>query len=136
MVEHLLNGPYANQIDINAVDNDGCNLLLLIIKNQDIFGPSKIIKEQIEYLVSKGADASKPDSLNSSVLHYMASVNAKLKVTDPEDVSDAAENRRRMTFKEYEQIVDALIKAGAKLDVKNVKESIPVDVGKNFLPKK
>jgi hypothetical protein len=34
IVEHLLNGEHKDKVDVNAVDNDGCTLLMLIIKNQ------------------------------------------------------------------------------------------------------
>uniref|UniRef100_A0A914E6J5 Uncharacterized protein n=1 Tax=Acrobeloides nanus TaxID=290746 RepID=A0A914E6J5_9BILA len=133
IVEHVLNGEYAEKIDINAVDNDGCTLLMLIIKNRDIIGPSKSIKDQVEYLISKGADASKVDSFSNSTLHYFASLNVKLKATHPDDFNPqnkthTFENKLRLTFKEYEQTIDYLLNAGAKLDVKNDKNSIPVDL--------
>ena len=45
IVEHLLNGKYAEKIDINAVDNDGCTLLMLIIKNR-VLNLEKLETEQ------------------------------------------------------------------------------------------
>uniref|UniRef100_A0A914DEG5 PARP n=1 Tax=Acrobeloides nanus TaxID=290746 RepID=A0A914DEG5_9BILA len=132
IVEHLLNGEHKDKVDVNAVDNDGCTLLMLIIKNQDIIGPNKSIKEQIEYLITKGADASKVDSYSISALHYFASLNAKLKATHPDDLdkdkNNAFQNKQRMTFKEYEQAIDLLLNSGAKLEQKNDKNSIPVDL--------
>lgn len=72
------------------------------------------------------------DSYSISALHYFASLNAKLKATHPDDLdkdkNNAFQNKQRMTFKEYEQAIDLLLNSGAKLEQKNDKNSIPVDL--------
>ncbi|KAI1702840.1 ankyrin repeats (3 copies) domain-containing protein [Ditylenchus destructor] len=139
IVEFLLDGQYSADVDVNAVDNDGCNLLMALIKNQSQFSPpfisSKTFHTQLKYLVDKGAKASNADSFMSNALHYFANFHCKLKSDEPIDDRNQAvqenvkhENDERMTKEEYINCVKLLFDAGADKDAKNADGLTAADI--------
>ncbi|KAI1698754.1 ankyrin repeats (3 copies) domain-containing protein [Ditylenchus destructor] len=139
IVEFLLDGQYSADVDVNAVDNDGCNLLMALIKNQSQFSPpyisSKSFHTQLKFLADKGARVSNADSYMSNALHYFANFHCKLKSDEPIDDKNQAvvekmkhENDERMTKEEYINCVNLLFEAGVDKDAKNADGLTPTDI--------
>uniref|UniRef100_A0A158QL91 Poly [ADP-ribose] polymerase n=2 Tax=Haemonchus placei TaxID=6290 RepID=A0A158QL91_HAEPC len=110
----------ASLVDINGKDMEGVTLLssLLRYTNEDTHSE---LPEQIQYLLSRGADCSVADSLGNSIMHVFAGI--KIRLRDPKDV-----RKEGMTEKEYRSCFDSIMKCGGNVESKNESGETPLHI--------
>ncbi|CAJ0608377.1 unnamed protein product [Cylicocyclus nassatus] len=72
-------------VDINGKDMEGVTLLSSLLRYTDEDAQSELL-EQMQYLLSRGADCSIADSLGNDVMHVFAGINVWLR--DPSEDSE------------------------------------------------
>ncbi|KAK6753164.1 hypothetical protein RB195_012642 [Necator americanus] len=107
-------------VDINGKDMEGVTLLSSLLRYADESTHSELA-EQIQYLVSRGADCSVADSMGNAIMHVFAGINIRIR--------DAADNAHEgMTEKDYRTCFEEIMKHGGAVEVKNDTGETPLHI--------
>lgn len=126
IVSWLLDGPHKDKANINAKDNNGGTLLANLLSFIDESG-HKTLDTQLNYLISRGADAGIADSTGQTPLHLFSMLRIVLKGSGEAAETDA----ERMTLAQYRKCFDMLIRAGAKVDSYDQQNQTPLHIALN-----
>ncbi|KAK6053728.1 ankyrin repeat protein [Cooperia oncophora] len=107
-------------VDINGKDMDGVTLLSSLLRYANEDNHSEL-PEQIQYLLSRGADCSLADSMGNSIMHVFAGI--KIRLRDPKDGRQDG-----MTENEYRQCFESIMKYGGNVESKNESGETPLHI--------
>ncbi|GMT12325.1 hypothetical protein PFISCL1PPCAC_3622, partial [Pristionchus fissidentatus] len=116
---------HADVVDVNCKDNEGVTLISSLLSYHDENSTAHL-PDQINYLITRGADCSITDTSGNSPLHMFASVPIILEVDKP--AREAPNNDERITSAQYKKCIDQLIKAKADPLAKNSEGATPLTV--------
>ncbi|KAK6010523.1 hypothetical protein OSTOST_24448 [Ostertagia ostertagi] len=110
----------ASLVDINGKDMEGVTLLSSLLRYANEETHSEL-PEQIQYLLSRGADCSIADSMGNSIMHVFAGI--KIRLRDPKDGRQDG-----MTEQEYRQCFESIMKYGGNVESKNETGETPLHI--------
>ncbi|CAI2353658.1 unnamed protein product [Caenorhabditis sp. 36 PRJEB53466] len=123
IVTWLLEGPYKEKANINAKDNNGATLIANLLSYADE-SMHKTLTTQLDYLISRGANAGISDSSGTTPLHLFAQQRIILKGSGEAPEMDAT----RMDLPSYRKCFDMLIEAGAVVESYDNQNNTPLHI--------
>ncbi|EYC04244.1 hypothetical protein Y032_0089g2304 [Ancylostoma ceylanicum] len=107
-------------VDINGKDMEGVTLLSSLLRYADEDCHSELA-EQINYLLSRGADCSIADGLGNAIMHVFAGIS--IRIRQPGDSSQTG-----MTEKDYRTCFEEIMQHGGDVEAKNQSGETPLHI--------
>ncbi|KAJ1351867.1 hypothetical protein KIN20_008029 [Parelaphostrongylus tenuis] len=110
----------ANLVDINGKDMEGVTLLSSLLRYAGQENYSELA-EQMQYLLSRGADCSLADSMGNSIVHVFAGMEFRIR----DENNGATEG---LTENEYRKCFEAIMNHGGDVKSKNESGQTPLHI--------